>query len=58
MMVKKKGKNKYVPPSVLAELENIKLGISIPTPYLEATAFNIMAENSRIGRQLKKKKII
>jgi len=57
-MAKKKGKNKYVPPSVLQELENIKDGIKIPTPSLDTTAFNIMAENSRIGRQLRKKKII
>ncbi|GAH01633.1 unnamed protein product, partial [marine sediment metagenome] len=36
-MAKKKGKNKYVPKSVLEELSIIKGNIHLPVPNIEAT---------------------
>lgn len=54
-MGKKKGKKTYVPPSVFDELENIKSEVGIGS---QAESFRLMAKNSRVGREAKKRGII
>ena len=50
-----KGKHKYVPVSVLEELNNIKQSDGL---YHDADSFRRMVEYCRVGREAKKRRII
>lgn len=54
-MGKKKGRNKYIPPSVLDEIDNIKLDFDLVSG---SEAMRKMAKFSRVGREAKKKGLI